>query len=328
MERSIREIYNISNKAQFDVLAMDTFRFQAERCKVYQSYLYLVGTDPKSVNSMEDIPFLPIELFKTHTVYGGQEPAPHIFTSSSTTGMTPAKHHVADIYLYEESFTRAFDLFFGAPEHYAILALLPSYLERPGSSLVYMVDKLMRLSGHAGNGFFLDNHNDLYQNLCILQEQHIPTILFGVAFALLDFIRDHPVCFPELHVIETGGMKGRGIEITRTDLHQRLNRGFGSRHIHSEYGMAELLSQAYAIEGERFKTPPQMRVSVRDLHDPFRIAPYGERGGINIIDLANRFSCSFIETQDLGVAHSDDTFEVLGRIPYSELRGCNVLLEQ
>lgn len=314
------------HKSDFFRMALETFRFQAQQCKIYRSYIELLGIAPASVNEIQAIPFLPVELFKTHTVYGGSQPPQHVFTSSATSGMQPAQHHVASLNLYEEGFSNCFRQFFGPPEQYTILALLPTYLERSGSSLVYMVNRLMEQSNAPDNGFYLYNHQELFERLCTLRTRQSPVILFGVAFALLDFIQNYSLSFPNLHVVETGGMKGRGIELSRNNLHQRLRQGFGSNHIHSEYGMAELLSQAYAIEGERFTTPPEMQVLIRDLHDPFYLLPCGQKGGVNIIDLANRYSCSFIETQDLGILHPDHSFEILGRIPFSDLRGCNLLL--
>jgi len=322
----VKTIFEIANEEQFIQCALDTFRFQADHCKVYRSYLTLLGVDPASISAMEEIPFLPIELFKSHAVYCAPHPPQYTFTSSSTSGTVPAKHHIACIALYEESFIRTFRLFMHTPESYTIIALLPSYSERTGSSLIYMVAKLMQLSNAPENGFYLYNYSELQHQLTTLCNQGKRTLLFGVSFALLDFLQCHSIDFPILEIIETGGMKGRGMELNRNELHQKLKEGFGTLHIHSEYGMAELLSQAYAIDGEFFKTPPWMRVFIRDLHDPFRFIPNGRRGGINMIDLANRYSCSFIETQDMGILHADHAFELHGRIPFSELRGCNLLL--
>lgn len=346
--------FDIHSQEQFNSFALETFHFQAQHCEVYRSYIALLGKDPKEVTSVREIPFLPIELFKTHTVYCGAQPPQHLFTSSATSGMTPSKHHIADLSLYEESLSRTFRLFFDPPERYTLLALLPSYLERQGSSLVYMVDCLMKQSGAPDNGFYLHNHEELYRQLLKLQDEEVRrtqvrrTLLIGVAFALLDFVEKYRLDFPNLEVVETGGMKGRGKELTRTELHQKLSQGLGTAHIFSEYGMAELLSQAYAKGGNLFTLPPWMAVYIRDLHDPFRLLPAGQKGGINIIDLANRYSCSFIETQDMGTLHhpylSDyqaadirdcqatghqdhQTFEFIGRIPHSDLRGCNLLME-
>jgi len=320
-------IFDIENSAQFERLALETFYFQANHCEVYHSYLQLLGINTTSIGYIEEIPFLPIELFKTHRVYSCDYPTQQLFTSSATTGMVPAKHYIADIGLYEESFIRAFRLFMGDPECYTILALLPSYSERQGSSLVYMVDKLMQLSGASENGYYLYNHQELFQQLSMLRDRGTRTLLFGVSFALLDFVEKHAIDFPDLEVIETGGMKGRGLTLPRVELHQKLNHGLGTTHIHSEYGMAELLSQAYAIAGIHFQTPPWMRVYIRDLYDPFRYLSYGQHGGVNVVDLANWYSCSFIETQDMGIQYAGGGFELLGRIPFSELRGCNLLLE-
>ena len=323
----VSHIFTIENDEQFTQLALETFMFQANHCKVYQSYLQLIGVDYTAVTSITEIPFLPIELFKTHAVYCGTDAAQHLFTSSTTTGMAPARHPVADLSIYEESFTRAFSLFMDAPQCYTILALLPSYAERQGSSLVYMVKSLMQQSGASPNGFYLHNHTELLHRLIELRDRGVRTLLFGVAFALLDFVKNHHLHFPDLEIVETGGMKGRGVELTRTELHQRIGSGFGTSRIYSEYGMAELLSQAYSKERGLFLSPPWMRVWVRDVHDPYRSLPLGQKGGINVIDLANRYSCSFIETQDLGILYANNAFELLGRIPHSELRGCNLLLE-
>ena len=319
-------IFTIHSPEDFAACALKTFRFQAAHCHVYADYLRLLQTDIDQIHSLEQIPHLPIELFKTHFVYCGPQKPEMVFTSSATTGMVPAQHPVASRKLYEESFSRTFRQFMGAPSDYNLLALLPSYLERQGSSLVYMVDKLMQQARKPHSGYYLYNHEELHHKLLLLQAQGQPCLLVGVSFALLDFAQACPLSFPELKIIETGGMKGRGQELSRLELHSRLTQGFGTTQIYSEYGMAELLSQAYAGEDGHFRTPPWMKISIRDLHNPFRSLPSGRRGGINIIDLANRYSCAFIETQDLGIAHPDQSFEVLGRIPYSELRGCNMLL--
>ena len=336
--------FDIETVAQFNALALETFHFQAQHSEVYRSYLRLIGKDPKEITSVGEIPFLPIELFKSHTVYCGTGFPQRTFLSSATTGTTPSKHPVADLSIYEESLTRAFRLFFGAPNRYTFLALLPTYLERQDSSLVYMVNNLMQQSGAQENGFYLYNHEELYRQLVKLRDAGKRTLLFGVAFALLDFVEHYTLDFPDLEVVETGGMKGRGAEITRAELHQKIGERLGTQNISSEYSMAELLSQAYTQGGELFATPPWMAVLIRDFHDPFRLLPHGQKGGINVIDLANRYSCSFVETQDMGISYETDTgsktstrnacvplvgnpFEILGRTPHSELRGCNLLLE-
>ena len=253
-----------------------------------------------------------------------------IFYSSSTTGQTPSRHCVLDISLYEESFLGGFRQFYGEPEDYVILALLPSYLEREGSSLVYMADRLIRESGRPESGYYLYDHDRLFSTLTELRQRGQRTLLLGVAFALLDFTEKYSLEGPNdswLTVMETGGMKGRREELSREELHSRLSEGFGLQAIHSEYGMCELLSQAYSKGDGVFRTPDWMRVIIRDINDPFRDAAPGERGIINIIDLANRNSCSFIETEDVGRVWPDGSFTVEGRLKGAERRGCNMLIE-
>lgn len=319
-------IFNIKSREEFASLAVEIFRYQSTHCEPYKRYLSFLGNDLSHVESIEEIPFFPIQFFKSENVISGEAVAQKIFTSSSTTGMTPSRHPVADLSLYESSFSKGFRIEYGDPSEYAILALLPSYLERDGSSLVYMTEGLMRQSANRFNGYYLYNHEDLYGMLCKLKELGQKTILIGVSFALLDFAAKWKIDFPELIVIETGGMKGRGEELSREELHVRLKDGFGVGNIHSEYGMAELLSQAWSKGEGLFFTPPWMDVIIRDLNNPFRILPYGKKGGINIIDLANILSCSFIETEDMGIKEAGDGFKISGRIKNSELRGCNMLL--
>jgi len=320
------EIFRINSQESFVEPAIRIFQYQAEKCEPYRRYLELLDCDPLRVRKIEDIPFLPIQLFKTEKIYCGDSEAEMIFTSSSTTGMTPSRHYVADLSLYEKSFTEGFRLQYGDVSQYAILALLPSYLERTGSSLIYMADSLMRQSGNESNGYYLYNHGELYEMLETMKKEGQKTILIGVSFALLDFVANHECIFPSLILIETGGMKGRGIELSRDDIHSHLKKAFGVENVHSEYGMAELLSQAYSSGAGIFSTPPWMKVIIRDLNNPFRKIPEGTPGGINIIDLANAGSCSFIETQDLGTKTAGDHFKILGRIKDSELRGCNLLI--
>jgi hypothetical protein len=248
------------------------------------------------------------------------------FTSSGTTGMINSRHMVIDVSWYEESFRRAFDIFYGDIKNYTILALLPSYLEREGSSLIYMAEDLVKRSENSESGFYLYNHEELYQQLKKQQQAKKPTLLIGVTFALLDFAEHHQIDFPELIVMETGGMKGRRKEMIREDLHQTLSKGFGVNIIHSEYGMTELLSQAYSNGNGIFNCPPWMKVITRDTNDPFTTLDNDKTGGINVIDLANINSCSFIATQDLGKVYSDGSFEVLGRFDNSDIRGCNLLI--
>ncbi len=307
---------------------IDTFRYQAKNTQVYARYLDLLGIDPLQVKSPSVIPFLPIRFFKTHDVYNGLKPAREVFTSSATTGMIPSRHPVDRLERYAKNVLEIFRYFYGDPSQYAILALLPSYLERKGSSLVYMMQVLMDQTNTSKDGFYLYNRQALYERLLALAAENKPVWLLGVSFALLDFAREFTVTHPGLTVVETGGMKGRGTEFTRQVLHRRLKEGFPQSPLHSEYGMAELFSQAYSCgEDYFFRCPPGMQVKIRNLQDPFMEEPDGYRGGINIIDLANRHSCSFIETEDLGFRLSDGRFQVLGRIPNAERRGCNMLID-
>lgn len=325
------EIFGVNTSGRFEELCMEVFAYQAENNPVYKEYLNLLGVNPAAINSLTQIPALPIRFFKIRRIVSGTGEAEVVFTSSATTGMTPSSHYVLDKRLYEQSFIEGFRRFYGAPQEYTILALLPSYLERKGSSLVYMAEKLIELSNHVESGFYLYNYQELYHLLLKLKEQGRKTVLLGVSFALLDFVKEYKIQFPQLKVIETGGMKGRGKELSREELHQTLANGFGVEHIHSEYGMAELLSQAYSLELGIFSPQPWMKVLIRDLYDPFShhaaLSGPSAVGGINIIDLANLHSCSFIETEDRGKVFPDGSFTVDGRIREAELRGCNLLLE-
>ncbi|HCT94942.1 MAG: acyl transferase [Bacteroidetes bacterium GWE2_39_28] len=322
------KIFNISSREEYEKIALEIFRIQSEQCTPYKDFITLTGVNTSAVNSIEKIPFLPVSLFKSHSIIcQGLEPE-IVFTSSATSGMIPSSHPVADLSIYKESFSKAFRLFWGEPSEYAILALLPSYLEREGSSLVYMVDNLIKESCNSDSGFYLYDFDTLYHKLVSLKERGVKTLLLGVSFALLEFIDQYQINFPQLIVMETGGMKGRGKEISRDQLHSALRSGFGVSKIASEYGMAELLSQAYSYGDGLFETPPWMEILIRDLSNPFRILNGHATGGINIIDLANLNSCSFIETQDMGKKETGNTFSISGRIQNSELRGCNLLLEQ
>lgn len=307
---------------------LELFHYQATHILPYREYLRYLGIDAKTVTHVQDIPYLPVRFFKTHVLYDHTTPAERIFTSSATTGMTPSRHYVAQLKAYRENCLSIFRQFYGAPSDYVILALLPSYLEREGSSLVYMVQAFMEESGHPQNGYYLYDRQHLYETLVACARTHQKTWLIGVSFALLDLAQEVSLSFPKLTVVETGGMKGRGVELRREELHSRLAQSFPASPIHSEYGMAELLSQAYACHGDAYFTPPpQMIVSIRNLNDPFSYEPDGTRGGINIMDLANVHSCAFLETEDLGVRTEDGRFQVLGRIPHAERRGCNMLIE-
>lgn len=316
-----KSIFSIATQADFDRMTLEVFRFQAEACAPYREYLELLGVDPAAVECPKQIPFLPIELFKSHRVYCGSNPPQQIFTSSSTTGQTPSRHYVADLRIYEEAFTRSFELFYGPAEQTAIFALLPNYLEREGSSLIYMVEGLIR---RGGGGFYLYDHDALLRDMEAHQGKKI---LLGVSYALWDLAEEQRGALRDVIVMETGGMKGRREELPREEFHRLLCDAFGVQSIHSEYGMAELMSQAYSDGKGIFRTPPWMRICVRDLNDPFRLLPNGATGGVNLIDLANLYSCSFLQTQDLGKVYDDGSFRILGRISGSEIRGCNLLVQ-
>ena len=321
-----QQVFSISNNQQFADMTLQVFRFQAEHCAVYRDFITNLKIDPQSVKHISDIPFLPISFFKSHEVVSSENKAGIIFTSSGTTGMINSKHLVTDVSWYEESFRRAFELFYGDIKSYCVLALLPSYLERKGSSLIYMAEDLVKNSDNPDSGFFLYNHDELFQQLKKQQDANKPTLLIGVTFALLDFVEHHQLDFPELIVMETGGMKGRRKEMIREELHETLCNGFGIKTIHSEYGMTELLSQAYSKGNGIFNCPPWMKIITRDTNDPMTNLDNNQTGGINVIDLANINSCSFIATQDLGKVYADGSFEVLGRFDNSDIRGCNLLI--
>lgn len=321
-----QQVFSISNEQQFAETALQVFRFQAENCAVYREFIANLKVDINAVDRVEKIPFLPISFFKSHVVLSSQDKIQVTFTSSGTTGMINSRHLVTDVSWYEESFRRAFDLFYGDIRDYCVLALLPSYLEREGSSLIYMAGDLVKRSENPDSGFYLYNHGDLFAQLKKQQRAKKPTLLIGVTFALLDFVEQYPIDFPELIVMETGGMKGRRKEMIREELHQTLCQGFGVDAIHSEYGMTELLSQAYSNGKGIFNCPPWMKIITRDTNDPMTLLDKDKTGGINVIDLANVNSCSFIATQDLGRVYKDGSFEVLGRFDNSDIRGCNLLI--
>lgn len=324
--RLAEKIFCISNEREFRKLALEVFRFQAKDNRIYSRYLELLKMDVSAIDDIGQIPFLPVEFFKSEKIMCGEKYAQCVFTSSATTADQVSRHHIADISLYKKSFRTGFELFYGSPERYCLLALLPSYLEREASSLVFMMDELIRSTGHPGSGFYLYDHERLSQTLSHLREEGQATVLAGVTFALLDFAASHPLHFPELIIMETGGMKGRREELVREDVHDRLKKAFGVHAVHSEYGMTELLSQAYSKGEGLFRCPPWMSVMIRESNDPFSAAEPGKTGGINIIDLANLDSCSFIETQDMGKRFADGSFEVMGRFDNSDIRGCNLML--
>jgi phenylacetate-coenzyme A ligase PaaK-like adenylate-forming protein len=323
---AINGLFSIKNEIDFEDKALDIFRHQALNCEVYNQYIGHLKVDPMAVSRIEDIPFLPISFFKTHEVLSEQKLPEVTFSSSGTTGMTTSRHLVTDVRIYEESFNIAFREAYGQAQDICILALLPSYLEREGSSLIYMVDALLKQSKDPLSGYFLHNHEELFQILLELKKAGRKTILFGVTYALLDFIEQYMVEFPELIVMETGGMKGKRKEMIREELHETLCTGFGVEKIHSEYGMTELLSQAYSPGDGLFYCPAWMKILLRDTNDPLSLIHKNQTGGINVIDLANINSCAFIATQDLGRLHGDGSFEVLGRFDNSDIRGCNLLI--
>ena len=305
---------------------MKIFRYQFEHNEVYQKYCLLLQKDPSNVKHLNEIPFLPIEFFKSKEILSSNESIQETFTSSGTTGSAASKHHVTDLSFYEYSFRNGFSKFYGNIEDYAILALLPSYLERDGSSLIYMVNDLIEGSNHPDSGFYLNDYEALAKKLIELDSDGQNVILIGVTYALLDLIELQKFNLKNSIIMETGGMKGKRKEMIREELHQILSEGFGVPKIHSEYGMTELLSQAYSLGDGIFECPPWMDILIRDTEDPLTILEDERTGGINVIDLANFNSCSFIATQDLGKKYSDFSFEVLGRFDSSDIRGCNLLV--
>lgn len=303
-------------------MALEVFRFQAEHCAVYAEYLRLIGVNPASIMRIEDIPMLPIGLFKSHDIYSAATPPQIVFTSSATTGMSFSRHLVADTSIYERDFTEGFCLFYGDIKQWSVYGLLPNYLERTGSSLVYMVDSLIRQAG--SGGFYLHNYEKLLSDMAADSR---PKILIGVTYALLELAEKYAPKLDNTVVMETGGMKGRRKEMSKEELHGLLCSAFGVERIHSEYGMAELLSQGYSTGEGLFASPPWMRVIVRDINDPFTHLEAGRRGAIDIIDLGNIYSCSFIATEDVGIAYADNTFRIEGRITDADIRGCNLLVQ-
>lgn len=343
-----KNIFNIKSEADFQAACLETFLYQYENVEVYRKFVDFLGKKPSEIKEVIDIPFLPIEMFKNHLVLdkvfgSAQTDKPlSFFQSSGTTQIqTRSKHYIADFNLYEESIYKSFEQFLGKPEDYIFLGLLPNYSENPHSSLIYMVDFLMKKSGKPENGYFLYNHQELFELLKKIGQENKKVILFGVSFALLDFLDSHndftTLQINDFTVIETGGMKGRKEEMTKDELLKILQKGFGTDKIFSEYSMTELLSQAYSLGENIYETPNWMRVLIRNTEDPFSYMEAGRTGAINIIDLANRHSCSFIATQDLGKIVNDfevlryaqndkHAFQVLGRIDHSDIRGCSLMV--
>ena len=326
MNRPIKNFWEISSNTDFEVFALQTFFFQYENNAVYRSYCDLINFNLTDVKSIQQIPFLPIQFFKTHEVKSFNGSQEMTFSSSGTSGKQTSKHFIKSLNDYENSFNNAFQSFYGDPKGITILALLPSYLEREGSSLIYMTEQLIQQSQNANSGFYLNDYEKLKNVIEKLEAAQQPTILIGVSFALLDLIEQFDFDLNHTLIMETGGMKGRRKELIREDLHEQLCKGFGVEQIHSEYGMTELLSQAYSKKNGVFSCPSWMRVSLRETSDPFKSVKNGGMGNVNIIDLANQFSCAFIATQDLGKIHAENQFEILGRSDYSDTRGCNLLV--
>lgn len=322
-----KKIFEIKNQPIFEQLAIDMFRCQALNNPVYKRFLGFLNININNVKSVYQIPFMPVGFFKKHKVITGKfDNISKIFTSSGTTGVNNSRHYVTNIDIYIKSFTMTFKRFYGNPEDFCIIALLPSYLEREGSSLIYMMDYLIKASKHQFSGFYLKHNDDLINKLEILQKQKQKTLLLGVSFALLDLAEKHEIDLSNITIMETGGMKGRRKEYTRHELHDFLTKRFNIRAIHSEYGMTELLSQAYSKGHGIFECPPWMKILIRDIYDPFSYMPENKSGGINIIDLANIYSSAFIETKDIGKTCKNGNFEVLGRFDNSDIRGCNLLI--
>lgn len=320
-----RRIFAVNNDQQFNDAALEIFRYQYEENSIYRLFVDSLGINAALISSYRQIPFLPISFFKTHKVVTGSFTEEAVFESSGTTGIATSRHYVADFSLYEESFSRSWRLFYGDISQYNIFALLPSYLERKNSSLVYMVDRLLWKSDRTLGGFYLHDLEKLAAEISEALTGNKKVMLLGVTYALLDLAEKYPMPLTKAIVVETGGMKGRREEITRAELHETLTKTFKVTSIHSEYGMTELLSQAWSQGGGLFTCPPWMKVLISDTNDPLSLLPAGRTGGINVIDLANLHSCSFIATQDLGRMTDNGQFEVLGRFDSSDVRGCSLL---
>ena len=316
------KIFSISSDAEFEAAALELFRRQAEQCPPYSEYISLLGVNPAEVNRVEDIPFMPIEFFKWRDVYCGEGEPEKVFTSSNTGGTVASRHMMQSLALYEQAFSRAFEQFYGAAEGWSIYGLLPNYLQREGSSLVYMVDRLIARCG--SGGFYLDEYEKLIADMAADTKSKI---LLGVSYALWDLAEQYAPKLENTIVMETGGMKGQREELPKSEFHKILTEAFGVEKIHSEYGMAELTSQAYSSGDGVFRAPAWMRVVVRDVNNPLKMLPAGSRGAVSIIDLANISSCAFIATQDVGRTFADGTFMIEGRLSGADIRGCNLLVQ-
>tara|TARA_B110000881_G_C18566809_1_gene513137 strand:- start:628 stop:1605 length:978 start_codon:yes stop_codon:yes gene_type:complete len=325
MNSFVEEIFNIHSEEEFVKICLQIYELQMDNNPIYSAYsqIILKGEIPKK---LEEIPFLPIEFFKTEQIICVTQKIEEIFLSSGTTG-NQSKHLVSDLSIYENSFQNAFQLFYGDITDYCILSLLPNYREREGSSLIYMVDDLIKRSKHPKSGFYLNNYKEVSETILELEKNGQKTLLIGVSYALLDLAKDYPMKLENTIIMETGGTKGKRKELLKEELHKILKEAFSLDSIHSEYGMTELLSQSYSEGDNIFKTPPWKKVLIRDVNDPLTILGKNRSGGINIIDLANIYSCPFIATQDLGRLHEDESFSVLGRFDNSDVRGCNLLVQ-
>ncbi len=319
-------IFSIQNNLDFEKAALRVFNHQYLNNHTYQRFCNLLGTTKTAVKCVNDIPYLPIQFFKQEKIVSTTSPIHKIFTSSGTTGSLTSKHYVSDLKIYEKSFQKGFQNFYGDIKDYVVLALLPSYLEREGSSLIYMVEKMIADSQHPESGFYLYDHKKLVKTLEQLNHENKKILLLGVSFALLDLVENYNIQLNDTTIVmETGGMKGKRKEMIRQELHEILKDGFGVSQIHSEYGMTELLSQAYSKGDGVFHCPPWMKILIRNPEDALSVLGPNKTGGVNIIDLANINSCSFIATQDLGKINETGAFEVLGRFDHSDIRGCNLM---
>ena len=315
--------FKIKSELDFKSKAIALFKKQYNNNLVYNQYCKLLKIKPNQVNELKHIPFIPIQFFKTHKIVCNNDKITHLFKSSGTGG-SKSINYVSDINLYVKSFSKCFENFYGPIKDYIFLGLLPSYLEQKNSSLVYMIDYFIKESKYNESEFYLNDYKKLNKVLIKLRKENKRIILFGVSYALLDFIEKYPINIRNLIVIETGGMKGRRIELTREELHSRLSKGFNVENIHSEYGMTELFSQAYSKQKGIFKNPPWMKTLIRDINNPFSVSNTG-RGAINVIDLANINTCAFIASDDIGEIFDDFSFKINGRLSESEIRGCNLM---
>jgi len=323
-----KKIFGIKSEYEFQSLVLEIFKFQYGTNLIYKTFVDSLKINVSEIKDFKYIPFLPIEFFKSKIVIcGNLNPDAVCFSSSGTTGQVTSKHYVNSISLYEDSFSKGFAHFYGNIKEYCVLALLPSYLEKGGSSLVYMANQLIKDSGHPLSGFYLYNLDELVNTISELKKRNQKTILLGVSYALLDLAEKNVILNEHFIVMETGGMKGKREELTKEELHHTLKNKFKIKTIHSEYGMTELLSQSYALTDGRFKSVPWKRILIRDISDPFSYVLEGKTGGVNVIDLANLHSCSFVETKDLGKHYADHSFEIVGRFDTSDLRGCNLLMQ-